>query len=237
MSKVKPQYDIKFDITVEDWNNKRSVRPDIWDIKPLSNIPMSLSDLRGISDYLGESSFEEGEIAGLDLSTLDDDCVYSCEGTAAIEDTSFMTCDGMEHDNAIHLWVTSCKKNNRIMHDLESWPDTRHYGKFHMDGGPAGESIAIRQLNEKDLMVEIRYNCFCKRRKISMVGLAGLIDAKFNALQDSEWKRDSEILSALRTACQYLKEGKEKFSPGTTNSYVDEFLNKWYNASTGELIR
>jgi hypothetical protein len=30
----------------------------------------------------------------------------------------------------------------------------------------------------------------------------------------------------LRTAVQYLRQGKARFSPNTTNSLVDDFLNK-----------
>lgn len=39
--------------------------------------------------------------------------------------------------------------------------------------------------------------------------------------------RVSELENELSTAVKYLKEGKKRFAPNTTNSHVDEFLKKY----------
>lgn len=33
----------------------------------------------------------------------------------------------------------------------------------------------------------------------------------------------------FRKAVKFLREGKAKFTPSTTNSFVDDFLHKWEN--------
>ncbi len=35
-----------------------------------------------------------------------------------------------------------------------------------------------------------------------------------------------DLANELKLAVQYLREGKAKFTPGTTNSHVDDFLSK-----------
>ena len=40
-------------------------------------------------------------------------------------------------------------------------------------------------------------------------------------------KEITELKVALGTAIKYLKEGKKKFAKHTTNSLVDDFLEKW----------
>lgn len=39
----------------------------------------------------------------------------------------------------------------------------------------------------------------------------------------------------LMKACKYLREGKERFAPGTTNSFVDEFLEKHEQNSVAKM--
>ena len=58
------------------------------------------------------------------------------------------------------------------------------------------------------------------------------IDKIFIAALDpttvQEWvKYTRELEAALIQAAQYLREGKAKFAPNTTNSFVDDFIEKW----------
>jgi len=39
-------------------------------------------------------------------------------------------------------------------------------------------------------------------------------------------KKNRELKEQLKQAVQYLREGKAKFTPNTTNSFVDEFLKR-----------
>lgn len=42
---------------------------------------------------------------------------------------------------------------------------------------------------------------------------------------------NAELVEALKTACNYLEQGKAKFAPSTTNYFVDDFIAK--HGSTG----
>ena len=56
---------------------------------------------------------------------------------------------------------------------------------------------------------------------------------------DGNWvlspQREIEYLKGeLKIACKYLEEAKRKWSPSTTNSDVDVFLQKWGNKEDGK---
>ena len=46
-------------------------------------------------------------------------------------------------------------------------------------------------------------------------------------------KELAKAREAISEAVKYLQEGKARFAPDTTNSFVDEFIEKWNEAADG----
>lgn len=83
---------------------------------------------------------------------------------------------------------------------------------------------------KQDELSYLRSENWLLRRKLEV--LEGDRD-KFLATDDCyywtpEGQRErDEIKAALTQAVDYLKQGKAKFAPNTTNSFVDDFIAKW----------
>lgn len=154
--------DIEFSFKVDKyWEGKPKLNLQVSNILPISGY--SMSDYNNMASEIGECTFEQDDLSGLDLASLDEEKSYTGKGKIEIE-YSESGWEVIEYDVFMSLHVD----NYSEVIGFYVGDDFNYGGRpyFETRNVPSHNSIKIKELSPTKLFIETSFDCI--GRKIVM---------------------------------------------------------------------